>query len=127
MRERTTKSSAGHRINPGWIVLGIFSAFMVPVLLFFGIFVGGLDDAESCELNHHQVYDQEYRTAHPEYANRNLFPLSNKCNASYDMVPFWMNPAIVGFALLSVGAFTVPPLRNRFAGEHTDSRRSAAL
>ncbi|MDQ0616649.1 hypothetical protein [Arthrobacter globiformis] len=104
-----------HGIRPGWVLLGIFSVFMVPILLFFGIWVGGLDDEESCHLTHHQTYDREYRMAHPEHAGRNIFPLSNKCNADYDMVPFWMNPAIVGFALLTVGAFIVPPLRNRSA------------
>jgi len=116
-----------HGFRPGWILLGIFSAFMVPVLLFFGICVGGLDDEESCGIFHHQTYDREYRMAHPEHAGRNIFPLSNKCNADYDMVPFWMNPTIVGFALLAVGAFIVPPLRNRTAGgKRPGGPRSAA-
>ena len=97
----------------GWILVGIASAFMVPILLFFGIGIGGLDNEEACRLSHHQEYDQEYRTSHPEHANKKIFPMSNKCNADYDMVPLWINPAVVGFALLSVGAFTVPPLRNR--------------
>ena len=96
----------------GWILVGIASAFMVPILLFSGIGIGGLDDEESCRLSHHQEYDQEYRTTHPEHAGKNIFPMSNKCNAEYDMVPFWINPAVFGFALLSVGVFSVPPLRN---------------
>lgn len=28
------------------------------------------------------------------------FPLSKKCNANYDLVPFWVNPALVLFAVL---------------------------
>lgn len=126
MGERNVRTSR-HKIRPGWILLGIFSAFMVPILLFCGIWVGGLDDQESCELSHHQAYDREYRMTHPEHAGRNIFPLSNKCNADYDMVPFWMNPAVVGFALLSVGAFIVPPLRNRTVGKRPGDPRSAAL
>ena len=73
---------------------------MVPMLPWSGIWIGGLDEEETCQLFHHQEYDQKYRTSHPEHAGQNIFPLSNKCNAEYDMVPFWMNPAVVGFALL---------------------------
>jgi hypothetical protein len=124
MGEQNMRTSR-HKIRPERILLGIFSAFMVPILLFFGIWVGGLDDQESCELSHHQAYDREYRMAHPEHAGRNIFPLSNKCNSDYDMVPFWLNPAVVGFALLSVGAFIVPPLRNRTVGKRSGSPRSA--
>jgi hypothetical protein len=40
-----------------------FSTFMVPILLFFGIWVGGLDDEESCGIFHYQTYDREYRMA----------------------------------------------------------------
>ncbi|WP_146069210.1 hypothetical protein [Arthrobacter sp. ZGTC412] len=119
--------TARHRIEPWWIQLGIFSAFMVPVLLFFGILTGGLDDQETCGIRHQQHYDREYRKAHPEHAGRNIFPLSNKCNADYDMVPFWMNPAVVGFALLAVGAFTVPPLRDRTRRKHPGGPRAADL
>ncbi|WP_350003993.1 hypothetical protein [Pseudarthrobacter sp. WHRI 8279] len=115
-----------HGLRPGWILLGIFSAFMVPILLFIGIFAGGLDDEESCEISRHQAYDREYRMTHPEHAGRTIFPLSNKCNADYDMVPFWMNPAVVGFALLAVGAFIVPPLITRTALQRPNGPQSAA-
>lgn len=116
-----------HGIRPGWILLGIFSTFMVPIILFFGIWVGGLDDKESCGIFHHQTYDWEYRRAHPEHGGKNIFPLSNKCNADCDMVPFWMNPAVVGFAVLAIGAFTVPPLRDRAAEKRSGHPRSVAL
>ncbi|MDQ0867373.1 hypothetical protein [Arthrobacter globiformis] len=100
---------------------------MVPILLFFGIWTEGLDDEESCEIFHHQTYDWAYRMVHPENAGRNIFPLSNKCNADYDTVPFWMNPAVVGFALPAVGAFVVPPLRKRTIGQRPSGPRSGAL
>lgn len=95
-----------------WVFLGLVSAALVLVLLFFGLFGGGLETDETCELRHHQTYDQEYRTAHPEHANTRIFPLSNKCNADYDMIPFWMNPLIVSLGLFSIGSVTLQPMRN---------------
>ncbi|MFD6325247.1 hypothetical protein ACFWOL_20775 [Streptomyces sp. NPDC058442] len=58
---------------------------------------GGLDVGETCGYTHHQTYDSAYLEAHPEAFNE-LFPLSNKCNAHYDLVPAWVNPTIANCA-----------------------------
>ncbi|MGW3495334.1 hypothetical protein [Streptomyces sp. NPDC001020] len=59
-----------------------------------GVFVGGLDVGETCQFVHHEHYDSAYRNAHAEEFHK-LFPLHDKCNAHYDMVPAWVNPTIV--------------------------------
>ncbi|WP_107407857.1 MULTISPECIES: hypothetical protein [unclassified Streptomyces] len=53
-----------------------------------------LDIAETCALRHHQPYDWE-----AVRAGQSLLPLSAPCNASYDMVPGYVNPGLlVGIA-----------------------------
>lgn len=54
-----------------------------------------MDLDETCELDHGQTTDP---TAYP---GESLFPLSRPCNASYDLVPSYVNPTI--FALLAAG------------------------
>ncbi len=66
-----------------------------------GAFSGGLDVQESCRLTHHQRYDSAYRLAHAGEFQR-LFPLRNKCNASYDLVPAWVNPAVAACFVVAV-------------------------
>ncbi|GAA4263585.1 hypothetical protein [Dactylosporangium darangshiense] len=92
---------AGDWRRPGWFghvpwlsLLGTAVAWLCGVL-----FGGSLDIAESCTYQHHQQYDAAYREAHPDGF---LFPLSTKCNAGYDLVPSWVNPAIAAFFLVFV-------------------------
>ncbi|WP_037840738.1 hypothetical protein [Streptomyces sp. NRRL F-5126] len=72
----------------------------------WGVLSEGLDEREECGLRHHQVYDGAYRAAH-EQQGRSLFPLHDKCNAHYDLVPAWVNPAIVGCAVVAAAALAV--------------------
>ncbi|MFI8947702.1 hypothetical protein ACIGO6_14420 [Streptomyces sp. NPDC053750] len=65
-----------------------------------GIFSGGLDVEEACVHGHGVRYDDVYRAAHWEEFSR-WFPLHSKCNEDFDLVPAWVNPAIVFFALLA--------------------------
>ncbi|MFF7677590.1 hypothetical protein [Actinacidiphila glaucinigra] len=67
----------------------------------YGIFSGGLDVEETCELVAGRPYDEAYRIEHVREYTR-MFPLHNKCNASFDLVPGWVNPAIVLLALATV-------------------------
>ncbi|ANW20776.1 hypothetical protein [Streptomyces clavuligerus] len=91
--------------QPMWWVRALsVSLFLGAAAWLFGAVPGGLDVAETCVLNHHQAYDSAYRSAHSEDFDR-LFPLSNKCNASYDLVPAWVNPTVAAcfaIAVLSV-------------------------
>ncbi len=46
------------------------------------------DIRETCSLVHHQRWD-------PAYGQSRSFPLSRRCNASFDLVPSYVNPAVV--------------------------------
>ncbi|GAB2443177.1 hypothetical protein [Streptomyces incanus] len=62
-----------------------------------GALSGGFDVGETCAYAHHQMYDSAYRAVHLAESQR-LFPLHNKCNAEYDLVPAWVNPTVVNCA-----------------------------
>ncbi|WP_157180936.1 hypothetical protein [Actinopolymorpha alba] len=70
------------------------------VVYFIGVFSGGLDIGETCA-RLGQPYDDAYRATHWEEPSR-FFPLHNRCNAAFDVVPAWVNPALVCFAALTV-------------------------
>ncbi|TLM86283.1 hypothetical protein FDW83_00515 [Pseudarthrobacter sp. NamE2] len=81
----------------------MLSAFLLVMVFFQGLSAGGLDVAEACELSGH-LYDHEYRSqqAHEQLQ---MFPLTTKCNAEYDLVPPWINPVLAVLALLTVACF----------------------
>ncbi|WND36368.1 hypothetical protein RI578_19695 [Streptomyces sp. BB1-1-1] len=87
-----------------WLSLGVacvstgVGGFAVAYLT--GILSGGLDVEEACVHGHGVRYDDAYREAHAEEFSR-WFPLHSKCNENFDLVPSWVNPAIVFFALLA--------------------------
>ncbi|MEU1054505.1 hypothetical protein ABZ397_18430 [Streptomyces sp. NPDC005876] len=84
-----------------WLRCLSLSVFTGTAVWLFGAFSGGLDVEESCRLTHHQRYDPAYRSAHAEEFQR-LFPLRNKCNASYDLVPSWVNPTVAACFVVAV-------------------------
>ncbi|MGW5214646.1 hypothetical protein ACWEQO_26540 [Streptomyces sp. NPDC004051] len=49
---------------------------------------------------HGQKYDDDYRIRHADEADR-WFPLHNKCNAEFDLVPAWVNPTVSSLAFLT--------------------------
>ncbi|MEV0303039.1 hypothetical protein [Streptomyces prasinus] len=59
-----------------------------------------LDPEEACH-RVGQTYDQAYLDAHFEEHTR-WFPLYNKCHAEYDLVPAWVNPALVALPVLAL-------------------------
>ncbi len=87
-----------------WLSLGVacvstgVGGFFVAYLT--GILSGGLDVEEACVHGHGVRYDDAFREAHAKEFNR-WFPLHSKCNENFDLVPAWVNPAIVFFALLA--------------------------
>jgi hypothetical protein len=86
-----------------WLLLSVLSCAVIPFVWLWGAFSGGLDPEETCRLVKGQVFDDAYRTEHLREPSR-AFPLHNKCNASYDLVPFWINPTLVCLALITVGS-----------------------
>ena len=84
-----------------WLKLAFLSALLLFAVFFQGIAAGGLDVKEACELGAGQPYDREYRRLHT-HEQLQLFPLTTKCNAEYDLVPPWTNPALAILAILTV-------------------------
>lgn len=87
-----------------WLKLILLSAFLLVLVFLQGLSVGGLDVAEACALRAGQPYDHEYHSNH-SYEQLQLFSLTSKCNAAYDLVPPWINPALAIMALLTVSFF----------------------
>ncbi|MFF3732081.1 hypothetical protein ACFYXM_17590 [Streptomyces sp. NPDC002476] len=76
----------------------------------FGIFSGGLDVQETCELTLHTTYDQAWRDR-TGVDGTSYFPLSDACNEHVGLVPSWVNPTIVALAVLAVGALVLALFR----------------
>lgn len=90
-------------VNPlFWAWTMIVSLVLAAAVWMHGVWSGGLDVKEECELRG-QAWDDEYRQLNLEESGR-FFPLHDKCNADYDLVPFWINPAVVLLALLALFA-----------------------
>ncbi|MEX0168750.1 hypothetical protein [Streptomyces sp. LMG1-1-1.1] len=93
--------------HPVWWVR-VFSVSLCAGLMswLWGLFAGGLDTRKTCLYMRHENYDEAYRKARAEEFGK-LFPLHNKCNADYDLVPGWVNPTIVIFAVIALAALVV--------------------
>jgi hypothetical protein len=87
-----------------WLKLTLLSVLLLFVVFIQGVAAGGLDVAEACELGAGQAYDHEYRSQNA-HEQLQLFPLTTKCNADYDLVPAWTNPALAVLAILTVAFF----------------------
>ncbi|CAL9567841.1 hypothetical protein SUDANB176_04777 [Streptomyces sp. enrichment culture] len=87
-----------------WFLSSALSCFALFVVWLWGAWSGGLDVAETCRLLHGQPFDPDYRGEHLDEPLR-VFPLHNKCNASYDLVPAWINPTLVCLAVTATGCF----------------------
>jgi hypothetical protein len=82
------------------------SLFSTLAVWLYGLFSMGLNVREECQFVHHQPYDADYRDAHTAEYNK-WFPLHRKCNASYDMVPAWVNPVVVLGVVVSLVSLAV--------------------
>ncbi|MFE7748384.1 hypothetical protein [Streptomyces sp. NPDC057428] len=71
------------------------------VVRFVGVFSSGLDVREACA-SRGAPYDEAYRSESWREPSQ-WFPLHNRCNAEFDLVPAWVNPSLVAIALLLVG------------------------
>jgi hypothetical protein len=87
-----------------WLRLAFGSVVAVAFTFFIGAWAGGHEIDETCAARG-QLYDHVYRSEHWQEPSQ-VFPMHNRCNAGYDLVPFWVNPCLVIFAALTV-AFVV--------------------
>lgn len=89
------------RLGPlAWLALAVASTFLLGITFFIGMFSGGHEIDETCA-SLGQPLDEQYRAEHWREPGQ-WFPMHNKCNADYDLVPVWVNPAIVVLTLLIV-------------------------
>ncbi|MFI9742430.1 hypothetical protein [Streptomyces sp. NPDC052494] len=90
------------RHSPLW-----FAASAVPLLLGTGVVYlagslsgGSLDPEEACHMVG-QEFDWAYRSANfDEYTQ--WYPLHDKCNEGYDLVPAWVNPTLAVLPTLAL-------------------------
>jgi hypothetical protein len=87
--------------KPGWFVAtAAFCVAAGAATWLIGAVAGpSLDPEESCHAAG-TTYDYAYRSAHWRESSR-WFPLHNRCNADYDLVPAWINPGLVLLVLLA--------------------------
>lgn len=83
-----------------WAALILASLILFGTTFVIGASASGLDIAENCT-RAAQVFDYEYLAMHQEEAQR-IFPMYSPCNASFDLVPAWVNPGLLIFALLAL-------------------------
>ncbi|MEU6222566.1 hypothetical protein [Streptomyces sp. NPDC047042] len=89
------------RLGPrSWLALAVVSSFLLGITYFVGMFSGGHELDETCASVGRPV-DERYRAEHWREPGQ-WFPLHNKCDADYDLVPAWVNPALVVLTLLIV-------------------------
>ncbi|KKZ74597.1 hypothetical protein VO63_06795 [Streptomyces showdoensis] len=86
-----------------WVHMTSALLFLAALAWLRGALAGGLDTEKLCRFSHHTVYDPAYRERHPQEPWR-LFPLHNRCNASHDLVPAWVNPTVGILAVCTLAA-----------------------
>ncbi|MCS0638198.1 hypothetical protein NX801_21580 [Streptomyces sp. LP05-1] len=89
------------RLGPvAWLSLAVISALLLGAARFVAVFASGLDIAEACEAAG-QPFDVAYRDALMRQSEERWWlPMHTMCNAHYDLVPAWVNPASVVLSLL---------------------------
>ncbi|MFF1459642.1 hypothetical protein [Streptomyces sp. NPDC058330] len=82
-----------------------------------GVFAGGLDDRETCQLTHHTTYDQAWRERTGAHG-QSFFPLANACNEHVSLVPAWVNPTITVLAAFAISALALALFQIAYAIFH---------
>jgi hypothetical protein len=85
-----------------WLTLAFTSFLATGYAFLTGTAAAGLDISEKCELAG-QLFN--IRSASVQYRElQQLYPMHAWCNASYDLVPAWVNPAIAVFGIVTLAA-----------------------
>ena len=96
------------RRGRGWlrpssfVALGCVALLNAATVWLVGFSRAGLDLRESCESRSGVRFDDAWNDVHYAESQR-FFPLHAKCSASVDLVPAWINPAVIALVLLFVG------------------------
>lgn len=82
-----------------WLGLSAMSAFLLVAVFLTGAFASGKDLDDTCAAAGQEL-DLNYRLQNLHEPSQ-FFPLHNKCNASYDTIPDWVNAVLAFLALLT--------------------------
>lgn len=94
------------RHNPFlWALVFMLSVAALLITLVSAAIAPGKDVARTCAMAG-QPFDSEYRSQNWMEPGQ-FFPKHNKCNANYDLIPPWINPALVIFAFLALACLTM--------------------
>ncbi|MFF4244942.1 hypothetical protein ACFYY2_10775 [Streptomyces sp. NPDC001822] len=89
------------RHSPGWFAGSTVLLLLATGAVYLvGSLAGGLDPEEACHADG-EPYDRAYRRAHFREYTR-WFPLHDRCHAGHDLVPAWVNPALVVLPALAL-------------------------
>jgi hypothetical protein len=80
-----------------WLARFAVGSFFASIAMYlWGAFhLFAWDIEELCTVIHHQDYDARYSAP-------GLIPLARKCNAHFDLIPSYVNPAVLGLAIAAV-------------------------
>ncbi|MFH8220089.1 hypothetical protein ACH4C2_12480 [Streptomyces sp. NPDC018057] len=111
--------------SAGWFTgTAVLCAAATSVVWLTGALAGTSLDAEEACHRDGAVYDRAYRAAHAREDER-WFPLHDRCSAAHDLVPVWVDPALVllpAAALACLGAAVGVTVRTRRTGPPAPGR-----
>lgn len=110
LRRGVKRPPPWHKQPVALIGAALISASLTAVVWVFGIFSGGLDVQETCELTLHTTYDQAWRDR-TGADGTSYFPVSDACNEHVSLVPAWVNPTILILAVLAISALVLALFR----------------
>ena len=79
-----------------WLAVTVLCAFVLAVFFVTPFNASGTDLYDACQVAGQEL-DLNFRIKHPSDGSA-AFPLHNRCNALYDLVPEWVNPTVSAFA-----------------------------
>jgi hypothetical protein len=83
-----------------WIGVAILALLAWFITALVGVAAGGKDIDETCAAAG-QPLDDVYRHEHWQEPGQ-FFPMHDRCNADYDLIPWWINPGLVVFTAVIV-------------------------
>jgi hypothetical protein len=92
--QKTTKATRT------WLGLALVSAVLLGGLI-LAQFAATTRSLYAACLAVGQDFDRNFRLRHP-HDGLPVFPLHNRCNAAYDLVPEWVNPALTVLAVVMI-------------------------
>ncbi len=88
-----------------WSLITLVSSYALVIVFFWGHTRTKVDMRSQCIVSGHG-YDPEYHRSDASGPSGEFFPISYPCTPSYDLVQWWVNPAVAIFGVaLLIGLF----------------------